>query len=118
VWPLTTFRVLAAASAWQQYILPGVLTLLGAVAVALLALRGTFKTAQANHETEFDKLVHARIAALEAQVTRLETLLETRTADRDRYRELNAQLRVAFRVHGLDPDDPEGVRRQAGGVDA
>ncbi len=94
----------AAAPGWQQYILPAALALLATVGAAWLALRGTFKTASVTHEAEFDKLVHARVQALEKQVAEKDTRIEVLTADRDRYRELHAQLRLDVIAAGLNPD--------------
>jgi hypothetical protein len=104
VWLLTGLADAAAAPAWQQYVLPGAIALLATVGAAWIALRGTFKTAAVNHETEFDKLVHARVAKLEDQLVDAERRLETMTADRDRYRELHAQLRLDVIAAGLHPD--------------
>lgn len=106
MWLLTGLFAAEAASAsgLQQYILPAAIALLATVGAAFLALRGTFKTAAVNHETEFDKLVHARVAKLEDQLVDAERRLETMTADRDRYRELHAQLRLDVFAAGLNPD--------------
>lgn len=115
MWLLTGFVAAEAASAagWQQYLVPGALALLATVGAAWLALRGTFKTAAVNHEAEFDKLVHARVTRLEDQLVDAERRLETMTADRDRYRELHAQLRLDVFAAGLNPD-----RLGKGGADA
>ncbi|MGI5247759.1 hypothetical protein [Dactylosporangium sp. CA-139066] len=104
MWPGALLLIDAAAPAWQQYILPAALALVGVVGAAWLALRGTFKTASVNHETEFDKLVHARIQALEKQAAEKDARIEVLTADRDRYRELHAQLRLDVIAAGLNPD--------------
>lgn len=104
MWLLTGFFAEAAGSGWQQYLVPGALALLATVGAAWLALRGTFKTAAVTHEAEFDKLVHARVAKLEDQLVDAERRLETMTADRDRYRELHAQLRLDVIAAGLHPD--------------
>jgi hypothetical protein len=104
VWPGALLLIQAAAPAWQQYVLPAAIALLATVGAAWLALRGTFRTAQTAHETEFDKLVHARITALEKQVDEKDARIEVLTADRDRYRELHAQLRLDVIAAGLNPD--------------
>jgi hypothetical protein len=107
VWLLTGFlaaEAAAAAPSWQQYILPAALALFATVGAAWLALRGTFKTAAVTHEAEFDKLVHARIVKLEDQLVDAERRLETMTADRDRYREMHAQLRLDVIAAGQHPD--------------
>ncbi|GAA2378051.1 MULTISPECIES: hypothetical protein [Actinomycetes] len=113
MWPVARLIAEAAAPAWQQYILPALLALVGVVAAAWIALRGTFRTASVNHETEFDKLVHARIQTLEKQVAEKDARIEVLTADRDRYRELHAQLRLDVLAAGLNPD-----RLGKGGGDA
>lgn len=109
MWPATA--LLAEAPAWQQYILPAALALLATLGAAFLALRGTFRTADTTREVEFDKQVDADRAALRAEIAslkdenaRLRVELETKTADRDRYRELHAQLRLDVFAAGLDPD--------------
>ncbi|GAA2347017.1 hypothetical protein [Dactylosporangium salmoneum] len=104
MWPGAQLIAEAAAPAWQQYVLPAAIALLATVGAAWLALRGTFRTAQTTHETEFDKLVHARIQALEKQVDEKDARIEVLTADRDRYRELHAQLRLDVIAAGLNPD--------------
>lgn len=105
MWLLTAFLAAdAAPSGWQQYILPAVIGLAASVGAAWLALRGTFRTASVTHEAEFDKLVHARIQALEKQVAEKDARIEVLTADRDRYRELHAQLRLDVIAEGLNPD--------------
>lgn len=104
MWPVFVQVAVAEASAWQQYVLPAALAVFASLGAALLAMRGTFKTASINHETEFDKLVHARIAALEQVVADREARINALVEDRDRYREQYARLRVATLNAGLDPD--------------
>ncbi|HLL69030.1 MAG TPA: hypothetical protein VK453_25445 [Micromonosporaceae bacterium] len=94
-----------------QYVLPAALALAATVIVGGLALSGTFRTAATNHETEFDKLVHARLNALDSKVAELTHLLEAMTGERDRYRETNARLRLEVLAAGLDPDN---MRRDGG----
>jgi hypothetical protein len=103
VWPVSTVVAAQGIPAWQV-VVPGVIALVATVAAAWLALRGTFRQAQTNHEVEFDKLVHARIAALEKQVAEKDTRIEVVTGDRDRYREMYAQLRLDVLAAGLNPD--------------
>lgn len=112
MWPAALLLIDAAAPAWQQYILPAVIALLGVVGAAWLALRGTFKTANTNREVEFDRQVDADRAALRAEIAslkdenaRLRVDLETKTADRDRYRELFVRLRISVIASGLNPDE-------------
>lgn len=115
MWLLTGLLADAAAGAagWQQYILPAVIGLAASVGAAFLALRGTFKTANTTRELEFDKQVDADRAALRAERDKLRADLEVMIADRDRYREMHAQLRLDVRAAGLNPD-----RLGKGGVNA
>lgn len=104
MWPATVLYAEASTPGWQQYILPAAIALLATVGAAWLALRGTFKTASVTHEAEFDKLVHARVQALEKQLGEKDARIEVLTGDRDRYRELHAQLRLDVIAAGLNPD--------------
>lgn len=90
--------VQAAAGADPTTIVAGLLALASAVFVAVIGIRGTFKTADSARETAFDKRVDD---ALERAQQRLEAM----TTDRDKYRELYAELRMAVRAKGYDPDD-------------
>jgi hypothetical protein len=78
-------------------ILAGVIALVSAALAAWLGARGTLRTADVQREAAFDKRVDERLSRLEAR-------LEEMTADRDKYRELYAQLRLDVIEHGLDPD--------------
>lgn len=97
-----TFGGLITAQASQNQIptstiVVGVLALVSAVSTAWLGARGALRTADTQRETTFDKRVDDRLV-------RAETRLEEMTADRDRYREQYAQLRLDVIEAGLDPD--------------
>lgn len=77
------------------------LALVSAVLVAWFSLRGTTRTTDAARESAFEARVDARLSQAEAR-------LEEMTVERDRYRELYAQLRVGVRNAGLDPDELGG----------
>lgn len=104
VWLLTGLADAAAAPAWQQYVLPGAIALLATVGAAWIALKGTFRQASTTREVEFDKQVDADRAALRAERDKLRADLEIAVADRDRYREMHAQLRLDVFAAGLNPD--------------
>ncbi|UWP85864.1 hypothetical protein [Dactylosporangium fulvum] len=107
-----------AAPVWQQYIAPAVIALLASVVAAFFAMRGTFRTAGVAREVEFDRQVDADRAALRAERDKLRADLEVMTADRDRYREMHAQLRLDVRAAGLNPDRLVPDRRGRDGDDA
>lgn len=96
-----TFGLIAAEASRNEIptstIVAGVLALISAVSAAWLGARGTLRTADNQRETAFDQRVDERLAKAEAR-------LEEMTADRDRYREQYAQLRLDVREAGLDPD--------------
>jgi hypothetical protein len=100
VW-LAVGALIAADAAADQIptstIVAGVIALASAALAAWLGARGTLRTADTQREVAFDKRVDD---ALAAGVERLEVM----TADRDRYRELYAQMRLDVREAGLDPD--------------
>jgi hypothetical protein len=105
--------VLAAEAATPNWltIAVAVIGAVSAVGAALVAMKGTFRSADNTREIEFDKAVDADRAGLRAEVAALKTEnaalradAEIKAADRDRYRELYAALRVAVRDLGKDPD--------------
>ena len=73
------------------------LALVSAITAAWLGARGTLRTADTQREANFDRRVDDRLSRLEAR-------LEEMTADRDRYREQYAQLRLDVIAAGVDPD--------------
>ncbi|MEU8023744.1 hypothetical protein AB0B88_16165 [Micromonospora haikouensis] len=74
------------------------MALASAVTVAVIGVRGTFKTADSAREVAFDQRV-------DNALTRAQQQLEEMTTDRNKYRELYVELRLAVIGCGLDPDD-------------
>lgn len=81
-----------------ETIVAGAIALTSAVTVAWVGFRGTLRTSDTSRSVAFDQRVDNRNAYLEKR-------LEEMTADRDRYRELYAQMRLDVMELGIDPDE-------------
>lgn len=107
---LTPLAAEAAASVWVTAgpVVAAVLAFLSAIIAALIAMRGTFKTADTHRESAFDEAVDRDRQQIREERDKLRTAYDAMVADRDSYRERYVQLRVAVRNHGLDPDNVGG----------
>lgn len=85
MWPIVSGVIIA------------VLALAGTVATVVATFRSSSRSTDAERERAFDQRV-------DAELTRLRDALETMTAERDRYREQFANLRIDVIEAGLDPD--------------
>lgn len=100
----------ASAASWQDWspIIVAALALLSAVGAAFLAMRGTFRTSDAQREAAFEAAVDKDRATLRDERDRIRAALDAAIAERDSYRERYAQLRIAVREKGFDPDNLSG----------
>lgn len=111
--PAAWAAVIAAdptSSAWITAgpVIAAVLAFLSAIIAALIAMRGTFRTADNQRETAFDQAVDRDRQQLREERDKLRTAFDAALAERDSYRERYVQLRLAVRNHGLDPDNLGG----------
>ncbi len=97
-------------SVWMSAgpIVAAVLAFLSAIVAALIAMRGTFKTADTHRESAFDQAVDRDRTQLREERDKLRTAFDAIVAERDSYRERYVQLRLAVRENGLDPDNLGG----------
>jgi hypothetical protein len=89
-------------------IIAAVLAFLSAIVAALIAMRGTFRTADTHRESAFDQAVDRDRQTLREERDQLLSRLDGVIADRDSYRERYVELRLAVRARGLDPDNLGG----------
>lgn len=89
-------------------VISGILTLAGVVAAAIFAMRATFRTAEAQRESDLDTAIDADRRQLREERDHLRAALEIALADRDRYRELHARMRLDIIGQGWDPDNLDG----------
>lgn len=93
-----------ATSNISLYIVGGVAAL-ATVLAALLAMRGTFRTADVAREKALDDAVDRDRQAVRDERDRLLALCDTRTQERDQAREQLARLRLAVLTKlSRDPD--------------
>lgn len=109
MWLLAPILAADGAIPSWQVVLVAAIPALAAIGAAAAAMKGTFRQSDTTREVEFDKAVDADRKSLREERDHLRTALEVAVADRDRYREMHAQLRVAVREHGLDPDKLGGT---------
>jgi hypothetical protein len=98
VWLADTVAAAAGDQVPTSTIVAGVVALASAALAAWLGARGTLRTADTAREVEFDKRVDGALVREQQQN-------ESLRADRDKYRELYVELRIAVIGEGLDPDE-------------
>jgi hypothetical protein len=97
-----------------------ILGVVGVSVAGVLTLVGTFRTsgraAQTQRDMQLDERADKQAARLEEENGKLRQLCETRTEERDDFRERWTRLRVAVIAAGFDPDDM--IKPKKGGTDA
>ncbi len=108
--PLAGLTAEAASSVWISAgpVVAAVLAFLSAIVAALIAVKGTFRTADTHRESAFDQAVDRDRAQLREERDKLRVAFDAIVAERDSYRERYVQLRLAVRQNGLDPDNLSG----------